>query len=202
MKKCLFKITTVSAVLVAGACLSLNAAVRINPIYATQHIDNYSEASYSGHYYDSLSGSYTEGLHGTLRKALSTLVFPKSWYTYSGSSSGTLGSILQSADEDPTNSSNMVLFYTRDSITKRGSGGSVTDWNREHVWPRSLSSGNWETQKAGADLLHIRPTWYTTNSKRGSLVYGDLNKVGAQDYNGMVYAYTSGMIFHATNFFI
>lgn len=199
MKKCLFKIATVSTVLVIGACLSLNTASKINPIYAAQHIDNYSEAtSYSGHYYDSLSGDYTEGLQGTLRKALSTLIFPKDWYEYSGSSTGTLGKILQSADEDPTNSSNMVLFYTRDSVTKQAS--SNDGWNREHVWPQSLSKNSsgvqhWGKTKAGADLLHIRPTYAKTNSARDNSRYGDNNKTGVQKYNGMDFAYTSGGYF-------
>ena len=197
MKTKIFKIITLStAVFALGATVVSNQFNKsAEGVYAVAHPENYAEYTYSGSYYSSLGSNLTEGLNGTLKKALSTLALPKAWYTYSGSSNGTLGKILQSADQDPTNSSNMVLFYTRDSITKRGSGGSTSDWNREHVWPKALSNGHWGTEKGGADLLHIRPTWYTTNNARGSIRYGDNGHKGVQKYEGMEYAYTSGSYF-------
>lgn len=195
MKKNLLRIATLSMAFAIGTGLSLNALSKPTAVFAVQHENNYAEYTYSGSYYSSVTNSLTDGLNGTLRKKLSSFILPKTWYTYSGSSTGTLGKVLQDADEDPTNSSNMVLFYSRDSISKRASGGSTTDWNREHVWPQSLSNGHWGKDKAGADLLHIRPTWYTTNNKRGSTVYGDAGKKGALTYEGMVYAYSSGSRF-------
>ena len=191
MKKSLLKIVILSSVFVIGTSLSLNNTSPI-ALYATQHIDNYAEYHYSGHYYDSLDGTFSEGLQGTLRQTLTNLIFPEDWYTYSGSSAGQLGKVLQDADEDPTNGNNMVLFYSRDSITKRGSGGNTTDWNREHVWPQSLSNDHWGKTEAGTDILHIRPTWYTTNNTRGNIVYGDAGKRSAQKYEGMTYAYIYG----------
>ena len=170
-------------------------------LFAVAHEDNYDAYTYSGDYYAFVSNSLTEGLHGTLRTTLSSLIFPEDWYTYSGAQAGQLGSVLQSADEDPTNSSNMVLFYTRDSVSKRKSGDGTGNWNREHVWPRSLSNGNWRDSNgngktyAGTDILHVRPTWYDTNSARGNLRYGDLNHVGVQKYKGMTYGYISGSYF-------
>ena len=143
MKKNLIKLVSLTAVFALGIGVAIKTQKQPIAVEAAQHADNYADYTYSGNYYNSITGSYTEGLQGTLRKALSSLILPKAWYTYSGSSNGTLGKILQSADEDPTNSSNMVLFYTRDSISKRGSGGSTTDWNREHVWPQSLSNSHW-----------------------------------------------------------
>ena len=195
MKKIFVKLATLSMAFVIGAGLSLNALNKPTAVFAVQHDGNYADYKYSGSYYSNVTNSLTDGLNGTLRKKLSSFILPKTWYTYSGSSTGTVGKVLQDADEDPTNSSNMVLFYSRDSISKRASGGSTTDWNREHVWPQSLSNGHWGKDKAGADLLHIRPTWYTTNNKRGSTVYGDVGKKGALTYEGMVYAYSSGSRF-------
>ena len=192
MKKNLIKLVSLTAVFALGIGVAIKTQKQPIAVEAAQHADNYADYTYSGNYYNSITGSYTEGLQGTLRKALSSLILPKAWYTYSGSSNGTLGKILQSADEDPTNSSNMVLFYTRDSISKRGSGGSTTDWNREHVWPQSLSNSHWGKEIAGADLLHIRPTWYTTNNTRANTIYADLNHTGVQKYEGMAYAYMSG----------
>ena len=198
MKKNLLKITTMSTVFAFGLGLISNVNVNSTTVYATQHSENYSTYTYSGNYYNGLSAydsPATEGLNGTLRKRLSSLILPKAWFTYSGSNDGQLGKILQSADEDPTNSENMVLFYSRDSITKRSAGGTTSDWNREHVWPQSLSNSHWGKTEAGTDILHIRPTWSTTNSKRGSTVYGKVGNTGAQYYDGMLYAHTSGSRF-------
>ena len=196
MKNKLNKILGLSAVLLLGASFSLNVKAQPDPLLAVAHTDNFDEYTYTGNYYSSLGSNLTEGLNGTLRTSLATLVFPKGWYTYSGSSSGTLGNILQSADEDPTNKSNMILLYTRDSITKSGSTvNNKLIWNREHVWPQNLSNNHWGKEEAGADLLHIRPTYETTNSARSNTRYGDNNKTGVQKYEGMPYAYTTGAYF-------
>lgn len=198
MKKNLLRIIALPAVFAISASISLNLNFKSTSVYAEQHIDNYQEYKYSGNYYAPLAvydSIATDGLNGTLRKRLSKLILPKAWYTYSGSSSGCLGNELQQADQDPTNNANMVLFYSRDSVSKRAAGGSTSDWNREHVWPQSLSNGHWGKEKAGTDVLHIRPTWYTTNNKRGNTVYGDVNKKNPQTYSGMTYAYVSGSYF-------
>ena len=193
MKKNLIKIVTVSTIFAFGLGLISTINSSSDTVYAEQHSANYAAYSYSGNYYSTIDNSLTDGLQGTLRKKLSSLILPKAWYTYSGSSNGQLGKVLQSADEDPSNSSNMVLFYTRDSVTKQGS--SNDGWNREHVWPQSLSNDHWGKEKAGTDILHIRPTYVTTNSKRGNLMYGDINKASPQTYNGMVYAYANNARF-------
>ena len=202
MKKNLIRAVAFSTILALAAGLLLSNARETTVLHAethNPHVENYNPYTYSGNYYSSVDASLTDGLHGTLRKKLSSLILPSAWYTYSGSSSGTLGSVLQTSDQDPLNSSNMILFYTRDSISKRAAGGNTTDWNREHVWPQALSNSHWQGDAgklhAGADLLHIRPTWSTTNGNRGNTVYGDTNKANPQTYEGMLYAYTSGSRF-------
>ena len=77
----------------------------------------------------------------------------------------------------------MVYFYTRDSVKKN----AASSWNREHVWPQSLSKGCWGTDGAGTDLLHIRPTYESTNSSRGNLKYGYVTNGNPQTYNSMQY---------------
>ncbi len=74
---------------------------------------------------------------------------------------------LQNADEDPNNSSNMLLFYTGESIKKTD---NMNIWNREHVWAQSL--GWFKTSGAGADLHHIRPCDPGVNSSRGNKKFG------------------------------
>ena len=162
------------------------------PLNAQPHTANYSEYTYSGTYYNNLDKTGTDGLQGTFRKALSSLIFPSGWYIYGSSGSDHLSTQLQYADEDPSNSENMIYFYTRDSVKKN----AASSWNREHVWPQSLSNGNWDdstgTEKAGTDLLHIRPTYNKTNEVRGNCVYADLNHNGELKYNNIVYGYKSG----------
>ncbi len=166
-----------------------NNANEVVETQASTHVDNFASYAYSGNYYSSITAS-GEGLDGSLREQLSNKIVPSSYPTYSGSSGSTaLAELLQYADEDPTNSENMIYFYTRDSVKKN----AASSWNREHVWPQSLSGGNWGQVKAGADLLHIRPTYNTTNSTRSNNKYADLNKSGkALNYNGMAYGWSSG----------
>lgn len=151
---------------------------------ATQHISNYDEYSYDGSYYDSITDD-GEGLNGSLRTALSEYILPKEWPTYSGtSSSKCLAYVLQDADEDQDNKSNMVYLYTRDSVAKN----PASSWNREHTWPKSLSGGNWGEGKGGSDLLHLRPTYNTVNSTRSSIPFGNVGSGGTTlTYNGMTY---------------
>lgn len=155
-------------------------------VEATQHADNFDNYSYSGNYYDSITAT-GEGLNGTLRTALTDYILPKDWPTYSGTSGAkVLANLLQEADEDPTNSSNMIYLYTRDSVKKN----AASSWNREHVWPQSLSNSCWGTGKGGSDLLHIRPTYNTTNSTRSNAIYADLSDTSSATncvYNSMNY---------------
>lgn len=169
--------------------VGIYASPKAEETYATAHADNYDNYVYDGDYYAGISG--TNGLDGTLRSALSEKITPASYPTYSGNGADHLAELLQEADEDPDNSSNMVYFYTRDSLAKN----AASSWNREHVWPQSLSGGCWGTDKAGADLLHIRPTYNTTNSKRGNLKYGDCDGGTTQTYNGITYGKTTSSYF-------
>ena len=191
MKKKLLALAVATTVFAFGASLLVHYFDKpIEQVDAAQVIDNFDEYAYSGDYYDNIEG--TDGLNGTLRTSLTTLIHPKDWYTYSGSGSDHLSTILQSADEDPTNKSNMIYLYTRDSVKKN----AASSWNREHVWPQSLSNGCWGTgDGGGSDLLHIRPTYNDTNGARGNLLYGDVNKAGIKTYNSMVYGYSSGNYF-------
>ena len=190
-KKRLLNIITTFAVFSIGASLLINFNTTPTRVEAAQHSGNFDLYTYSGSYYDSIDFSASEGLNGQLRQDLTTLIYPKGWYTYSGSGSDTLSDILQSADEDPTNSSNMIYLYTRDSVKKN----AASTWNREHVWPQSLSNDCWGKTKAGTDILHIRPTYNSTNSSRSNDKYVDVNKANPRTYNGMTFGYGSGTNF-------
>ncbi len=71
--------------------------------------------------------------------------------------------------EDPSNTDNIILFYSQDSIDKsnQDSGDSPgTYFNREHLWPRSYgidTSGSDNT-----DLHHLVPVYKSVNSSRSN----------------------------------
>ena len=111
--------------------------------------------------------SSANGLEGTeLKSKLRTIITSthKKVTTYAE-----LKTYLQNADEDPNNSSNMILFYTGASVKKTD---NMNTWNREHVWAQSLSVGWFGTSGAGADMHHIRPCNPSENSSRGNKKFG------------------------------
>ena len=197
MKNKIIKLTIATALFVCGASYaSINQNRAITPVEAATHVENFDPYTYSGTYYDALDKTGTEGLYGTFRSKLSSYIFPKGWYTYSGGGSDHLSTILQSADEDPTNKSNMIYLYTRDSVKKN----AASSWNREHVWPQSLSRNSsgvqhWGQTQAGTDILHIRPTYNDTNNERDNDKYGNTNKSNPLTYKGMPYGYETGTTF-------
>ena len=170
----------------------INQKPEAEVVEAESHPTNYAAYTYSGTYYDSLTAD-GEGMSGTLRKALTSLIHPTTVPSYSGGGTNHLSSVLQSADEDPLNKNNMIYLYTRDSVTKN----AASSWNREHCWPQSLSNDCWGTGRAGADLLHIRPTYNTTNSTRGNDKYGEVDTSTGKKrtYNDIYYGYSGGGCF-------
>ena len=189
IKKNLFKIATLFTAFVLGVGLAIHTNTSHKEVDAAQYNGNFASYTYSGNYYKDIDFSATGGMNGALRQSLSDLIYPAGFYSYSGNDTGTLSEQLQQADEDPNNHSNMVMFYTRDSITKTWANPGVEVWNREHVWCQSLSNGNWGTTKGGTDILHLRPTYKTTNSTRNNHPYGNVVDKVSKTYNNMFYGY-------------
>ncbi len=90
---------------------------------------------------------------------------------------------LKEADLDPNDASKVILIYgynDTDNITKNdrtrsvdANGGGSTDWNREHVYPKSLGNPNLGTTGPGADAHHIRAADTQWNSTRSSRKFAD-----------------------------
>ncbi|WP_299189834.1 endonuclease [uncultured Aquimarina sp.] len=90
---------------------------------------------------------------------------------------------LKQTDLDPSNSSRVILIYgyndtDGNTTTDRtrgvnNNGGGSTDWNREHVYPKSLGNPNLGTSGPGADAHHLRPSDVQRNSSRGSRKFAD-----------------------------
>ncbi len=111
-----------------------------------------------GDYYAGTSGLTGEALKNRLHAIISvqtTLTYSQVW------------DALKVTDQDPANSSNVVLFYSGVSRSKSANGGGSGQWNREHVWPQS--HGDFGTATGpGTDLHHLRPEDVGVNSTRGN----------------------------------
>ncbi|MFG3410224.1 endonuclease I family protein [Streptomyces sp. NPDC048142] len=97
-----------------------------------------------------------------LKAALHTIIRDQTKLSYSQ-----VWNALRATDEDPANSSNVVLLYTGRSRSKNDNGGNVGDWNREHVWAKSHGDFG-TTTGPGTDVHHLRPTDVQVNSARGN----------------------------------
>ncbi|MGB0881707.1 MAG: endonuclease [Vicingaceae bacterium] len=107
---------------------------------------------------------------------------------------------LKITDEDPNNSSNVLLLYgyndTDGSVvndrtrSKNSNGGSNGNWNREHTFAQSLATPNMTTSSpnAGTDAHHLRASDVQMNGNRGNRKFasgsGNAGNVGSNWYPG------------------
>lgn len=98
----------------------------------------------------------------------------------------------------------VLEFYTHETMTT-SLASKQGYWNREHVWPKSLSNSLWGTTGGGSDLHHIRPTEMTLNSKRGNDKYGEVStrtevySKNTSGNNSKLGGYSSGGVFEPLN---
>lgn len=116
-------------------------------------------ASDTGSYYDNAQGK----TGAALKSALHHIINDHTELSYDA-----VWNALRHTDEDPNNTSNVILLYTGRSQSKTANGSGVNDWNREHVWAKS--HGDFGTAMGpGTDLHHLRPADVSVNSDRGNL---------------------------------
>ena len=108
-------------------------------------------------YYAAAAGksgaSLKAALHTIISSGVTTISYDAVW------------NALKSTDQDPANSSNVILLYSGISRSKTLNGGDQGDWNREHTWAKS--HGDFGTSNGpGTDLHHLRPEDVHVNSER------------------------------------
>jgi len=105
---------------------------------------------------------------------------------------------LKQTDLDPSNSNKVLLIYgyndsdgnpiTDKTRNKNDNGGNVGDWNREHVYPKSLGAPDLGTSGPGADAHHLRNDDVQMNGNRGSRKFaagsGNASTTGSNWYPG------------------
>ncbi|MFF8651787.1 endonuclease I family protein [Streptomyces griseoluteus] len=119
--------------------------------------------SYDSTYYKNAVGK----TGASLKSSLHTIISSQSKISYSA-----VWDALKVTDQDPNNSSNVILLYSGVSRAKSLSGGSTGDWNREHVWAKSHGDFG-EVTGPGTDLHHLRPADVQVNSVRGNKDFDD-----------------------------
>ncbi len=75
---------------------------------------------------------------------------------------------LRAVWRDPSNSNNILLFYSNESVSRNSNA-----WNREHLWPRSRGVST-DGGPDDSDLFHVVPCDADVNGARGNL-YFDLS---------------------------
>ncbi len=130
----------------------------------------------TGDYYSKVNTSSSSQLRCSLHETIKGHAV----YPYSGSGTS-VWSILEIADEDPSNSGKILDIYKNHSYTKvsdRAGTGSGSTYNREHTWPNSLGFGS-TTGDMGlpyapytdTHMLFLTDTTY--NADRGNKPYAD-----------------------------
>ncbi|WP_405747364.1 endonuclease [Streptomyces sp. NBC_01525] len=123
-------------------------------------ISGAAHAAYDDTYYKDAIGKTGQELKDSLHRIISTTQTGKLTYSQ-------VWDALKDTDEDPNNTSNVILLYTGRSQSKDAHGGNPDDWNREHVWAKS--HGDFGTATGpGTDLHHLRPADVSVNSDRGN----------------------------------
>ena len=106
---------------------------------------------------------------------------------------------LKIIDTDPKNPDNVLLMYGFEggndqdpendrARNKNQNGGANGDWNREHIYPKSLGKPNLGTEGPGADAHQLRASDVKRNARRANRKYaegsGNSGNVDAYWYPG------------------
>lgn len=115
----------------------------------------------------------TEGKSGTeLKTALHEIIKDHVDFSYSDAKF-----ILNYADEDPNNTNNVILFYTKRSQSKESYGSGPNDINREHVWAKS--HGNFaDVRPMDGDAHNLHPTDASVNMTKSNYDFDECTATG------------------------
>lgn len=111
--------------------------------------------AYDATYYKNAVGKSGTALKSSLHTIISANV---SKISYSA-----VWNALKVTDQDPNNTSNVLLLYSGVSRSKSLNGGDLGDWNREHTWAKSHGDFG-EVTGPGTDLHHLRACDVQVNS--------------------------------------
>ncbi len=176
--------------------ISLIVGIAMVSVSLTNNLSNNQNKFVGLEYYNSISSDL---IGNELADELHDLLI-SNHHTYNTYGDVGSGNLQLEADKDFNNEGNIIDFYTQTTLV--GPWDSGKTYNREHVWPKSLSNGLYTSvgnndRGAGADLLSIRPSIPNINSSRNNQKYGDLDSPAAyiKTYNGMDFGYSQNDVF-------
>ncbi len=115
----------------------------------------------------------TEGKKGEeLKSALHEIINDHVDFSYSDAKY-----IINYADEDPDNTNNVILFYTKRSQDKDTYGNGSNDINREHVWAKSHGDYSGIRPMDG-DAYNLHPTDASVNMARLNYDFDECSATG------------------------
>ena len=117
--------------------------------------------------YSAPSGYYSSAdtsSSAALRASLHNIIKDNVKFSYA-----TAWTVLEDADEDPGNGSNIIDVYKNASYTKTS---HYPTWDREHTWPNSYGFPN-EGDIPYTDCHHLRACDHGYNGDRGNLPFDD-----------------------------
>ncbi len=129
--------------------------------------------------YMSVSGQipgYYNGAEGKdgeqLKSALNSIISGHVDFSYSDAKY-----LMNYADADPANESNVILIYTRRSQSNTSWGSGSNDINREHVWAKS--HGDFETVRPmDGDVFNLHPSDASVNITKSNLDFDECSDAG------------------------
>lgn len=125
-------------------------------------------------YYDTAD----ETTSSSLRSSLHEIIDDHTRIPYTSTATDTWN-VLEEADEDPNNSSNVLDVYLNESYQKWGAGNN--DYNREHSWPKSYGfPSDGSTNYPYSDCHHLFICNDSRNSSRGNKPYNDVGGTGTE----------------------
>ena len=135
---------------------------------ASNYTLNFGVAGVGSGYYASVNASTSS----TLRATLHPVIDDHTKLPYSASGSIDTWYVLDRADQDPLNTSNVLDIYKNATYPKAGAGNN--NYNREHTWPKSLGFPNdGATNYPYTDLHMLMVSDISHNSARGNLPFSN-----------------------------
>ena len=159
-------------------------SIKRNGLSNIEGVNYTASETYSGSYYNSVSGQSGSALLTALHNLMDST--HNNYVSYSS-----LDSHFYTSDKS---GSKVKCFY---------SGQATSSYNKEHVWPQSCSGSSSEQlygeSYGGSDIHHIRPTISDYNSKRGNSMFGPV--FGSKDFVGKVSYSGGGTDYYTGNVF-
>jgi endonuclease I/methionine-rich copper-binding protein CopC len=135
---------------------------------ASNYTLNFGVAGVGSGYYASVNASSS----ATLRATLHPVIDDHTKLPYSANGSVDTWYVLDRADEDPLNASNILDIYKNATYPKAGAGNNF--YNREHTWPKSLGFPNdGASNYPYTDVHMLMLADISHNAARGNLALGD-----------------------------